>query len=123
MKIRCRRRFFTISVFVAMLTALVAGTLHMSPGHAAEAVIGNMDAMAARPNVIIMLADDLGIGDVSCYGATAIATSNIDRIARNGIRFTKGYATSATCTPSRFALMTGVWPIRPSSATSACESG
>jgi len=64
------------------------------------------------PNVIIILADDLGIGDTGCYGATVHVTPNIDSLATNGIRFTQGYATSATCTPSRYAFMTGIYPMR-----------
>ena len=54
----------------------------------------------AKPNIIIILADDLGPGDVSCAGATKIKTPNIDRLAAEGVRFTQGYAPSATCTPS-----------------------
>lgn len=62
------------------------------------------------PNIIVILADDLGYGDVSSYGAIGLQTPNIDRIAKSGIRFTNGYATSATSTPSRYALMTGLYP-------------
>ena len=69
------------------------------------------------PNVIIILADDLGMGDLSCYGATALKTPNVDSLAENGIRFTQGYATSATCTPSRYALMTGLYPMRNPNAS------
>ena len=65
-----------------------------------------------RPNVIYIYADDLGYGDLSCYGATNIHTSNVDKIAAAGIRFTNGHCTSATCTPSRYALMTGEYPWR-----------
>ena len=65
-----------------------------------------------KPNIIIIYADDLGFGDLSCYGATEIETPNIDQIAREGIRFTKGYATTATCTPSRYALLSGEYPWR-----------
>ncbi len=65
-----------------------------------------------RPNVIIIYADDLGYGDLGCYGATKIKTPNMDRLAKRGIRFTNGHATSASCTPSRYALMTGVYPWR-----------
>ncbi len=64
------------------------------------------------PNVIYIIADDLGYGDLSCYGATKILTPNLDRLAASGIRFTNGHATSATCTPSRYALMTGEYPWR-----------
>jgi hypothetical protein len=66
-----------------------------------------------RPrNIVIIYADDLGYGDVSCYGAKRVSTPNIDRLARDGLRFTSAYATSATCTPSRFALLSGEYPWR-----------
>lgn len=65
-----------------------------------------------KPNVIFIYADDLGYGDLSCYGATKIQTPNIDQLAASGIRFTNGHSTSATCTPSRYALMTGRYPWR-----------
>lgn len=63
-----------------------------------------------RPNIIVILADDLGYGDVSAYGSTTIHTPHIDRLANEGVCFTNGYATSATSTPSRYALMTGMYP-------------
>jgi len=65
-----------------------------------------------KPNVIIIYADDLGYGDLGCYGATKIKTPNMDRLAKRGVRFTNGHATSASCTPSRYALMTGQYPWR-----------
>lgn len=65
-----------------------------------------------KPNVVFIYVDDLGYGDLSCYGATKIKTPNIDRIAEKGTRFTNAHSTSATCTPSRFALMTGIYPWR-----------
>lgn len=65
-----------------------------------------------QPNVIIILADDLGLGDISAYGATSLSTPNFDRIANGGLRFTNGYATSATSTPSRYAMLTGEYPWR-----------
>jgi len=67
------------------------------------------------PNIIIIYMDDLGYGDVAAYGATAIKTPNIDFLANNGVRFTNGYATSATCSPSRYALLTGTYPWRDKS--------
>jgi arylsulfatase A len=67
-----------------------------------------------KPNVIIIMTDDLGYGDLSCYGATKISTPNIDKLAKQGIRFTNAHSTSATCTPSRYALMTGQYPWRKS---------
>lgn len=65
-----------------------------------------------RPNVIFIYADDLGIGDLSCYGATKISTPHIDRLAGQGIQFTNAYATSATSTSSRYGLLTGCYPWR-----------
>jgi arylsulfatase A-like enzyme len=65
-----------------------------------------------RPNIVVILTDDLGYGDVSAYGATAIKTPNIDRIAREGLRFTDAHATAATCTPSRYSLLTGEYAWR-----------
>lgn len=72
----------------------------------------HLSAQTAKPNVIFIYADDLGYGDLSCYGATKINTPNLDKLAKNGIRFTNGHSTSATCTPSRFAVMTGQYPWR-----------
>ena len=65
-----------------------------------------------KPNIIIVYMDDLGYGDVSYNGATKLQTPNIDAMAMAGMRFNNGYATSATCTPSRYALLTGVYPWR-----------
>ena len=65
-----------------------------------------------RPNIIYIFADDLGIGDLSCYGATRISTPNIDRLAGQGAQFSNAYTTSATSTPSRFGLLTGMYPWR-----------
>ena len=62
------------------------------------------------PNVIIIEADDLGYGDLSCYGAQQIQTPGMDRVAREGLRFTQGYCTAATSTPSRYSLLTGKYP-------------
>jgi arylsulfatase A-like enzyme len=66
----------------------------------------------ATPNIVLIVADDLGFGDTGCYGATKIPTPNIDRLGQQGLRFTDAHATSATCTPSRFALLTGEYPWR-----------
>jgi len=71
-----------------------------------------MSKQKKHPNIIIMYADDLGFGDVGCYGATSISTPNIDRLATEGVKFHQGYATAATCTPSRYSLLTGSYPWR-----------
>ena len=65
-----------------------------------------------KPNIVVIYLDDLGYGDISAYGATELQTPNIDALASGGIKFTNGYASSATCTPSRYALLTGVYPWR-----------
>ncbi|GAA4282183.1 sulfatase family protein [Gaetbulibacter aestuarii] len=65
-----------------------------------------------KPNIVIIYLDDLGYGDLSSYDATEINTPNIDALADGGLKFTNAYASSATCTPSRYALLTGVYPWR-----------
>jgi arylsulfatase A-like enzyme len=67
---------------------------------------------AVRPNVVFVYADDLGYGDTAAYGATAVKTPNIDRLAREGVRFTDAYSSASTCTPSRFSLLTGSYAFR-----------
>jgi arylsulfatase A-like enzyme len=85
--------------FSASALVLLAGTI--------------VQAAASRvPNVVIIYADDLGYGDVGCNGATAIKTPNIDRLAAQGLRFTNAHSPSATCTPSRYAMMTGQYAWR-----------
>jgi arylsulfatase A-like enzyme len=70
------------------------------------------DQGGKMPNIIIIYLDDLGYGDMGAYGATALKTPHMDHLAKNGLRFTDGYASSATCTPSRYALLTGMYPWR-----------
>ena len=67
---------------------------------------------ADKPNVVLLYADDLGYGDVSCYGSKTIATPHIDKLAAEGLRFTDGHCAAATCTPSRFAMLTGEYAFR-----------
>ena len=67
---------------------------------------------AEKPNILIIYADDVGYGDLGCYGATAVETPNLDRLAERGIRFTSAYATASTCTPSRYSLLTGEYAFR-----------
>ena len=69
-------------------------------------------AAESCPNVLVIIADDLGYGDVSCYGATAIATPHIDQLAAEGLRFTSGYCSASTCTPTRYSLLTGTYAFR-----------
>ncbi len=69
-------------------------------------------AQGRRPNVILIYADDLGYGDVSCNGAEKVRTPNVDRMASHGLRFVNAHAPSATCTPSRYAMLTGEYAWR-----------
>lgn len=86
-------------MFLRLLVALLAVT------GGSRAVIAADDPQ--RPNIVLILADDLGYGDLGCYGQRRIQTPNIDRLAREGLRFTDFYAGSTVCAPSRCVLMTG----------------
>jgi arylsulfatase A len=68
------------------------------------------------PNIVIIYADDLGYADLSSYGAKGVETPNIDKLAKNGVRFTDGHCTAATCTPSRYSLLTGSYAFRSNAA-------
>ncbi|XP_064484719.1 steryl-sulfatase-like isoform X2 [Ornithodoros turicata] len=74
--------------------------------------LGGRYVRAARPNIVILLADDLGIGDVGCFGNTTISTPNIDSIGKDGAVLTHHISAAAVCTPSRAALLTGRYPVR-----------
>lgn len=76
-----------------MLLSIVTASVHAAPGN--------------HPNVVFILADDLGYGDLGCYAATKVSTPNIDSLARDGRRFTDAYSPSSVCTPSRYNLLTG----------------
>ncbi len=86
---------------VLLATGCASRAKSQAPGHSRQ-----------KPNVIYLIADDLGIGDLSCYGATQVSTPHIDRLAGQGMQFTNAYATSSTSTPSRFGLLTGMYPWR-----------
>ncbi|XP_047392370.1 arylsulfatase L isoform X5 [Sciurus carolinensis] len=70
------------------------------------------DASGWRPNLLLLMADDLGIGDLGCYGNKTLRTPNIDRLAEEGVRLTQHIAAASVCTPSRAAFLTGRYPIR-----------
>lgn len=89
----------------AKLSALPAITLLAS-------CTGSVKEQGDRPNVIIIMADDIGYGDLSWLGTNTISTPNTDRLAKEGVRFVNCYATSATSTPSRYGMLTGMYPWR-----------
>ena len=70
--------------------------------------------LKSRPNVVMIYADDLGFGDLECYGAVGVRTPNINRLSNNGLRFTNAHAVASTSTPSRYSLLTGEYPWRKS---------
>lgn len=99
-----------VTVRTALMLALCVLFLYQTnnqPGVAAD-----RSNIADRPNIIVIMADDLGYGDLSCYGATSIQTPNIDRLAASGIRFTSGYCSASTCTPTRYSFLTGKYAFR-----------
>ncbi len=65
-----------------------------------------------QPNIVLIYGDDIGYGDVGCYGASSVSTPNLDRLAREGLRFTDAHSAAATCTPSRYAMLTGEYAWR-----------
>lgn len=76
------------------------------------AAVSAADGADEKPNFVIIFADDLGYGDLSCYGHPTLMTPNLDQLAREGLRFTQFYSAAPVCTPSRAALMTGRYAIR-----------
>lgn len=92
----------TISIRLTTSLAVVVLTVALTTGALAD----------TKPNIVYILADDLGYGDIGCYGATKIKTPNMDRLAQEGRRFTDAHACSAVCSPSRYGLLTGEYPFR-----------
>ena len=88
--------------FLPLLLLALHFALHFAAvGHAGE-----------KPNVVLIYGDDVGWGDLGCYGATMIPTPNLDKLAAQGVRFTDGHCSAATCTPSRFSMLTGIHGFR-----------
>src|SRR3712207_3385959 len=83
------------------ITAILLATFAPAVSHAAE-----------KPNVVVVLVDDFGWGDPACYGNAVVKTPNMDRLAKEGVRFTQGYVASPICSPSRCGIITGQFPAR-----------
>jgi len=94
-----KKPFILITAVIALSTPLVA-----------------QKTASSKPNIIFIYADDLGYGDLSCYGATSIKTPHIDKLAKNGLKLTDAHSTAATCTPSRFSILTGSYAFRNNAA-------
>ena len=91
----------TNRIAAALVVCVLASTLH------GEDIATSPDLHGLRPNIIFILADDLGYGDLGCYGQESIKTPHLDALAADGLRFTQAYAGGPVCTPSRSSLMTG----------------
>ena len=92
-----------------LIVAVAAAFPWASPG---TILGGDASPGPERPNIVLILADDLGYGDLSCYGAKRFQTPHIDRLAAEGLRFTSGYCSASTCTPTRYSLLTGSYAFR-----------
>src|SRR3954465_4994727 len=99
MQLRSARRFFVAAIFATCAAFCVRGP----SCEAAEAV---------RPNIVLILADDLGWTDLACLGSKVYETPNIHQLARGGMKFTQSYSACTVCSPTRAALMTGKYPAR-----------
>ncbi|MBL8865438.1 MAG: sulfatase-like hydrolase/transferase, partial [Planctomycetia bacterium] len=75
-------------------------------------VLAATASAADRPNVVVILADDIGYGDLGCYGSTKVRTPNLDKLAAAGARFTDAHSPAAVCTPTRYSLLTGQYSFR-----------
>lgn len=98
-------------VILVCLALCAAAAFSFTSTRAAAAGAAGHSAQRA-PNVVILLADDLGYGDLGCYGSPSIRTPHLDEMARTGLRFTDFYVAAAVCSPSRAALLTGRYPVR-----------
>ena len=89
--------------FMAGLAAAATAALHRS---------ASAQTAQKPPNIVFILADDIGYGDLGCYGAKAVKTPNLDRLAREGLRFTDAHSPASVCTPTRYGFLTGCYPWR-----------
>ncbi len=108
MRTLCGRRF-PVWAYAGMVAWILP-----TPGRASE-------SPAQRPNVVFILADDLGWRDLGCYGSTFHKTPNLDTLARRGMRFTQAYAANPLCSPTRASIMTGLWPARIGITAPVCH--
>lgn len=106
-----RRNFLQKGAALAAIAGLVLVFGIARPVWAEEAAAKAADA-ASRPNIFLYIADDQIMSSIGCYGAEPSLTPNVDRLAREGMRFTNGFAASSICTPNRGTILTGMYPLR-----------
>jgi arylsulfatase A-like enzyme len=91
---------------------VISGAMGVAVAPAVNGGVAEAGEQAPRPNILVILGDDLGWGDLGCYGSPLVRTPYLDQLAAEGIRFTNGYSAAAVCSPTRFALYTGRYPGR-----------
>jgi len=94
-----KKNFSSIKWLVSLAVALAS-------------LVATAASTATRPNIVLILTDDMGFGDIGCYGGKFAPTPNLDRMAREGTRFTQYYSASPICSPSRTGILTGMYPAR-----------
>ena len=103
-------------LILAYFTLIIASTFLLLSCSSFSGKKEEKQSNTPKPNIVVIYLDDLGYGDVSAYGGAELQTPNIDKLAHEGLMFTDGHSSSSTCTPSRYALLTGVYPWRNSDA-------
>ena len=93
----------SLSIYTILFTAILVSSCNQKQSH---------PPASSEPNIILVMCDDLGWGDVGCYGNDFIDTPRIDQLAKEGVRFTDAYAACAVCSPTRAAILTGKYPAR-----------
>lgn len=106
-----KKLFLTFSVFLLIPMGACRNTTQQYRA-GAQQLLHREQAMAGKPNIIFILADDLGWGELGCYGNTFNETPNLDKLASQGMRFTQAYAAAPVCSPTRASIMTGQYPAR-----------
>src|SRR5512139_2860420 len=93
----------TLSLAIANTALLIP----LEPALGAQAAPAPARPNFVKPNIVFILADDVGYGDLGCYGATHVRTPHLDKLAEGGLRFTDAHATASVCTPTRYSMLTG----------------
>ena len=118
-----RRNFLKSATWGALGTALTSRSGKSAAAAALALEKSSGGTGRGKPNILIIVTDDLGFGDLGCYGAQRTRTPNVDRLAAQGRRFTQAYAPASTCTPSRYALLTGDYAWRQTARTTSILDG
>src|SRR5690606_26402965 len=111
------KQSFLLCIGAALLGGCGKDNLPSVPTDSAiETQSAAVQTLESKPNIVLFYIDDLGYGDLSSYGATAVQTPHVDELAREGIRFTDAHSPASTCTPSRYSMLTGNYAFRAEAA-------